>query len=198
MRYKAEQHDFIYDPNPPYQIIESKYLSRAELHQIEILENALEIYWNKKRTPHTLRYITEGYGIFDFLIDLGSFFVEKKDFHKYTLKDVYTIIFDFVKKEYPNDLVLQELIAIDYYAYSKVKPQVLFVEEMSRTEKFKLINALQLNHHKYSFMVFPIHFDFQLFENQGIIELSDCNMIVQYDGVNKPTIVKDAPIFEVV
>ena len=195
VRHKAQQHGFVYDPNPPYQIIESNYLSRAELHQIEILENALEIYWNKKRTLNTLRYVAEKYSIFDFFIGLGSHFVEKKDFHKYALKDVYTIIFDFVKHEYPDDIVLQELIMIDYYTYSKVKPQILFVEEMPRADKFKLINALELNHHKYSFMVFPIHFDFQLFEKQGIIKVCDCNMIVQYNGVNKPIIV-DASLVE--
>ncbi len=194
VRYKAEQHGFVYDPNPPYQIIESNYLSRAELHQIEILENALEIYWNKKRTLNTLRYVTEKYSIFDFFIGLGCFFVEKKDFHKYALKDVYTIICDFVKKEYADDIVLQELITIDYYAYGKVKPQVLFVEETPRTEKFKLINALHLNHHKYSFMVFPIHFDFALFEEKGIVEPCENTMIVQYDGVNKATIVKNSHV----
>ncbi len=194
VRYKAEQHGFVYDPNPPYQIIESNYLSRAELHQIEILENALEIYWNKKRTLNTLRYVAEKYSIFDFFIGLGSFFVEKKDFHKYALKDVYTIIYDFVKKEYADDIVLHELITIDYYAYSKVKPQILFGEEMLRTEKFKLINALHLNHHKYSFMVFPIHFDFALFEEKGIVGPYENTMIVQYDGVNKATIVKNSHV----
>ena len=195
VRHKAEQHGFVYDPNPPYQIIESNYLSRAELHQIELLENALEIYWNKKRTLNTLRYVTGKYSIFDFLIGLGSHFVEKKDFHKYALKDVYTIISDYVKYDFADDIVLQELIMIDYYAYSKVKPQILFVEEMPRADKFKLINALELNHHKYSFMVFPIHFNFQLFEKQGIIEFGDYNMIVQYDGLNKPVIV-DASLVE--
>ena len=191
VRHKAEQHGFVYDPNPPYQIIESNYLSRAELHQIEILENALEIYWNKNRTQRTLRYVAEKYSIFDFLIGLGNAFVAKKEFHKYALKDVYDIIFAFAKAQYADDLILQELIVIDYYAFSKIKPQILYVEEMPKTEKFKLINALQLNHHKFSYVIFPIGFDFQLFENQGIIELTDYNMIIQYDGVNKPTIVKE-------
>jgi anaerobic magnesium-protoporphyrin IX monomethyl ester cyclase len=189
VRHKAEQHGFIYDPNPPYQIIESNYLSRAELHQIEILENALEIYWNKGRTLRTLRYVTEKYSIFDFFIALGNAFVAKKAFHKYALKDVYEILFAFAKAEYPEDTVLHELILIDYYTYNKVKPQILFIEETPKTEKFKLINALHLNHHKYSFMVFPIGFDFQVFESQGIIERCEYDMIVQYDGVNKPTIV---------
>lgn len=191
VRHKAEQHGFVYDPNPPYQIIESNYLSRAELHQIEILENALEIYWNKKRTQYTLRYVTEKYSIFDFLIGLGNAFLEKRDFHKYVLKDVYNTIFDFVKTEYADDFVLQDLVAIDYYSYGKVKPQVLFVEELPKAEKFQLINQLHLNHHKYAFVVFPIRFDFALFEEKNSIQASKSTIIFQYDGINKATIVKN-------
>jgi len=40
VRHKAAQHDFVYDPLPPYQIIESKYLSREQLSQIVILKIA--------------------------------------------------------------------------------------------------------------------------------------------------------------
>ncbi|MBL7818749.1 MAG: DUF4080 domain-containing protein [Saprospiraceae bacterium] len=195
VRHKHEQHGFVFDPNPPYQIIESNYLSRAELHQIEILENALEIYWNKKRTPHTLRYVTDSknsdgkrYSIFDFLIGLGNAFVAQKEFHKYTLKDVFHIISEFVKDKYPEDKVLQDLIAIDYFSFNKIKPQLLFVEEVSRAEKFQLLNRLKLNHNKYSFIVFNIGFDFSLFEKNGTVELGDYTMIVQYDGQNKPVI----------
>ena len=194
VRHKFAEHGFVFDPNPPYQIIESNYLSRAELHQIEVLENALEIYWNKKRTLHTLRYATAQYSIFDFLIGLGNAFVAQKDFHKYALKDVFNIIFDFVKTEYPDDTVLQELIAIDYYAFSKIKPQILFVEELPRTAKFELINHLSLNHHKFNFVVFPISFNFDLFEEKNTIEPLESNIIFQYDGTNKPTIVKSQAV----
>ena len=38
-------------------------------------------------------------------------------------------------------------------------------------------------------MVFSIGFDFALFEENGVVEPCEYDMIVQYDGVNKPTIV---------
>jgi anaerobic magnesium-protoporphyrin IX monomethyl ester cyclase len=190
MRTKHEQHGFVYDPNPPYQLIESKYLSREQLHQIEILENALEIYWNKKRAFHTLKYVTETYSIFDFLRLLGNHFLERKEFHQHTLKDVYEILHDFAQKQYPNDIILHQFIAIDYYSYGKVKPQILFVDELPKADKFKLINHLGLNHHKYTFVVFPIAFDFDIFEKEGRIEKGDFEMIVQYNGLTKGEILR--------
>ena len=188
-RIKADQHGYVYDPNPPYQIIESKYLSREQLHQIEIMENALEIYWNKKRAFHTLKYVTETYGIFDFLCLLGNHFIERKEFHQHTLKDVYEILHDCAQKHYPNDTILHQLIAIDYFSYGKVKPQILFVEELPKADKFKLINHLGLNHHKYTFVVFFISFDFAIFEKEGRVERGDFEMIVQYNGLTKGEII---------
>lgn len=48
VRDTYQQHHYVFDPNPPYQIIESDYLSKDALYQITQLEFALEAYWNKK------------------------------------------------------------------------------------------------------------------------------------------------------
>jgi anaerobic magnesium-protoporphyrin IX monomethyl ester cyclase len=190
MRVKTEQHGFIYDPNPPYQIIESNYLSRAELFQIEVLENALEIYWNKKRSLHTLKYVTNHYSIFDFLSGLGTFFSEKKDFHKYNLTDVFEILADYSAKTYPDDIVLKELIGIDYYLFHKVKPKSLFLEEVEKSEKYKLIDMMNLNPHKFRYLVFPISFNFDVFVEDLRVEKKDTHLIVQYTGTEKAETVK--------
>ncbi len=189
VRYKAEQHGFIYDPNPPYQIIESKYLSRQQLAEIELLEHALEVYWNKKRTIFTLKYITENDSIFDFLAGLGAFFQTKKDLHKYSLTDVYEIIFAFAKEKYPNDSIMLELINIDYFLFSKTKPKFLFGEEMPASQKNKLIAALKLNHHKYRHVILPLSFDFEVFMQENKIEKADFQLIIQYSGTEKPIVI---------
>ena len=41
LRNKFEKHGFKFDPNPPYQIIESHYLSKEELHKITVVEQSL-------------------------------------------------------------------------------------------------------------------------------------------------------------
>jgi len=194
VRDKYEQHGFVFDKNPPYQIIQSNYLSAAQLHQITLLEHALEIYWNKKRTIHTLKYITQHYSIFDFLLGLGTYFSSVKDVHQYTLKDVYEIIHQYAVHHYPNDSIIQELIAIDYYIQHKIKPQQLFIQEIEHTEKFQLIHQLALNHHKKRFIILPISFDFDVYLQQNIIEKNPSKLVIQYNGTSAPEIIKTSII----
>ncbi len=189
VREKYEQYGFEFDEMPPYQIIKSNFLSAAQLHQITQLEHAVEVYWNKKRTIHTLKYVTEHYSIFDFLLGLGIYFGEVSDYHKYSLADVYHIITQFAEKNFPNDKVLKHLIAVDYYLQNKVRPQILFLEEIAKTEKSQIIQQLKLNHHQFRFVMLPLCFDFKKYETENKIEQGDFNLILQYSGVAKPQVV---------
>ncbi|OFY82392.1 MAG: B12-binding domain-containing radical SAM protein [Bacteroidetes bacterium RIFCSPLOWO2_12_FULL_35_15] len=191
MRDKHKEHEFVFDPNPPYQIIESKYLSKEQLNQIVVVENALEIYWNKNKTIRTLKYVTKQYSIFDFLLGLGNYFVERREFHKYSLKDVYEIIFQFAEIHYSNDNTLKQLIAIDYYLQAKIKPQTLFLEEIPLNEKRRLIEKLNLNHHKFRYIILPVEFDLRLFEKESTIENNANNLIIQYNGTSEAEVIFD-------
>jgi anaerobic magnesium-protoporphyrin IX monomethyl ester cyclase len=194
VRHKHEQHGYVYDPLPPYQIIKSNYLSKEELFKITALENALEIYWNKKRAYNTLKYVTANYSIFDFLLELGLHFATIREYHKYSLKDVYEIINQFVDKNYPDDNVLKELVGIDYYMHHKVRPQIILIDEVSRDAKNSLIQKLKLNHHKYRYVILPLGFDFKLFDDNNKIEKNLSNLIIQYNGTSKPEIIYDMTI----
>ena len=185
VRYKYKEHGFVFDENPPYQIIRSNYLTEDELNKIVKLEHALEIYWNKKRAVNTLRYITQKYSSFDFLMGLGEYFGTKKEYHQYSLTDVFDIITEYAKLTHPNDLILQELIAVDYYLHYKVKPKTLYLEEVSREEKQRVIAEQKLNHHRFRYVVLPLSFDFETFllKNEVISEAH--RLIVEYSGETK-------------
>lgn len=189
VRDKHNEHGFVFDPNPPYQIIESNYLTKEQLAQIVQLEHALEIYWNGKKALNTLRYVTKNYSIFDFLLGLGIHFGTVRDYHKYSLDDVFEIMTQFAKKEYPNDAILQQLIAVDYYLHFKVKPKALFLEEITQSEKIKIIDEHQLNHHKFRFVILPLTFDFNALIQQNKIESGNYKLILQYNGVDKAEII---------
>ncbi len=189
VREKYEEHQYQFDPNPPYQIIESRYLSREELHQMTQLEFALEAYWNKKRLIHTLKYVTTQYSIFDFLLGLGKYFALRSNYHKHTLMQIYEIAYDYVKRHFPNDKTLQQLFAVDYYLQHKIKPKILFLEEMPREEKNQLIEVLKLNHHKYRYGVFNIDFDFETYRNLHEIKKSIKPLVIQYSGTEQASVV---------
>jgi radical SAM superfamily enzyme YgiQ (UPF0313 family) len=189
VREKYEQHHYQFDPEPPYQIIESDYLSKDELHQITQLEFALEAYWNKKRLINTLKYITLHYSIFDFLLGLGKYFDQQSDYHKHTLEDLYRIAYDYLSANYPDDKILQQLFAVDYYLQHKTKPKPLFIEEMSRPEKNALIEQFKLNHHKFRFGIFDLDFDFPVFQHEHLIQKSKQPLVIQYNGTEKARII---------
>lgn len=189
VREKYEKHGFKFDPNPPYQIIESNYLSAEQLHQITLVEHSLEVYWNKKRAPHTLKYITTNYSIFDFLLGLGLHFESKRDLHKFSLNDIFEIMTEYVSEKFSDDPIINQLVAIDYYLHHKVKPQTLFIEEIERTEKNKIIEDEKLNHHKFRYIMLPLQFNFNAFEKENIIENKNSTLIIQYDGVNKAKVI---------
>lgn len=189
VREKYEKYGYVFDPIAPYQIIKSNYLSEQELSDITKLEHALEIYWNKKRLPNTLIYITKHYSIFDFLLGLGKYFESRSSFFSYTALDIYNIANDFIAINYADNTIIKELLAIDYYLQYKIKPAEKFIQEISKKEKFSHLEKLQLAHQKFRYTVIPINFDFQLFKQDHVIFKQPELLVIQYDGVNKPILI---------
>jgi anaerobic magnesium-protoporphyrin IX monomethyl ester cyclase len=188
MRHKTAQHGYIYDPVAPYQIIESNYLSKHELAQIVLLEEALEIYWNKNRTRYSLQYITAYYSIFDFLLGLGNYFNTHSNFHKHGIKDIYGIIQTYALLHYADDKILQQLIAINYYLQHKVKPADMFVVEVPKINQIHIMQQLGLNHHKYRFAMLPISFNWDEFVQYNHIIPANDVAIITFTGTTKPTL----------
>lgn len=182
VRDKHNQHGFVFDKNPPYQIIESNYLSKEDLVNIVHLENALEIYWNDKRAVQTLKYVTLNYSIFDFLMGLGIYFSTKNTTHQYTLKDIYINLYEYVIRQYPNDKTLHNLVAIEYFLHHKVKPQILFMEDLPKTEKKQQLQQMNLNTLKYRHIIIPIQFNYSTFVTENKIEQSNRPLVIQYSG----------------
>jgi anaerobic magnesium-protoporphyrin IX monomethyl ester cyclase len=185
VRERYEQYGFIFDPNPPYQIIESNYLSKDELHSITLLEEALELYWNKGRAKNTLLYAENKVGIFQFLLNLGRWFSEKSNFHKHSLDDSFQLLNSFVLKDFPSDSVFTELIALDYYLHFKVKPKLQFISEPDLKVKSQVLKALSANQNKYRFIVVQLSFSFSQFLRDSTILNSSNFVCIAYTGTEK-------------
>lgn len=183
VRDKHEKYGYSFDPNPPYQIIKSDFLTEEELNQILLLEEALEIYWNKKRAVHTLKYVAAKYSVFDFMHQLGVYFNKQYDFHNHTLFNVYDALYNFILDYYPNDKTLSKLLTIDYHLNYKVKPQQRFLPEVDKMLKQELILKYKLDHHRYRFVILAL--DDQLKECIPYLN-SNSYLAIQYTGLNKP------------
>ncbi|MBP6430258.1 MAG: DUF4080 domain-containing protein [Ferruginibacter sp.] len=189
VRDKYEQYGYQFDFMPPYQIIKSNFLSAEELHKITLLENALEIYWNKKRAEHTLKFITTNHSIFNFLLGLGQLFQTKYNAQHYTLNNIYTVLNEYITTHFANNTALQQLAAVDYCLQHKVKPASIFYEEINKEQKFEIINQLQLNHHKYRYTAIAIDFDWEIFVQTQCLQPAKNILLFEYNGTNFPNLI---------
>jgi anaerobic magnesium-protoporphyrin IX monomethyl ester cyclase len=189
IRNKYKEHGFEFNKMPPYQIVASYYLSENEIKNILLIEEVLEIYWNKKRATHTLKYISSNFSIFDFLLGLGHYFKDKTGFDKYDTGDIYNNLYDFSNLYCPENIVIQQLIALDYYLHYKVKPKIRFLPEIEKALRTRIFKEYKLNHHKFRFIIHHINFKLEKYFNENVLEFADDLLIVQYDGVNKALII---------
>lgn len=186
IRKNYREHAYQFDPSPPYQIIESKYLSKQEIEEIALAEHALDIYWNKKRATNTLKYVTATYSIFDFLRGLGMYREKQPN---QGLTGIYIALHEYSHQCFRGDSILTGLIAMDYYLQHKVKPGIRFLPEISKAEKNEIIDSLKLNHHKYRYVMHRVHFAVGKMLNHGIAEPSSDLLIIEFTGVDQPRVI---------
>jgi anaerobic magnesium-protoporphyrin IX monomethyl ester cyclase len=188
VREKYAQHGFVFDPEPPYEVIESNYLSRHELAQLKLVEHALELYWNKPRAVRTLKYVTTRYSIFDFLLGLGACFAERCEFHRYTIPDVYERLLVFAQRQHPDDTILHGLIDLDFCLLQKERPRPLFLREVDEAQKTALIEAFQADsahrlNGKTRYLALALPFDWSAFEEEQRVVRGEYGVLLVYDGV---------------
>jgi radical SAM superfamily enzyme YgiQ (UPF0313 family) len=188
-RAEANEHLQIFDKSAPYQIIESKYLSKMELHELSLVEHVLDVYWNKPRAHNTLLYVLKSMSIFEFMHQLGLFAENRINFHQYSLIQLFDVLFQFANENYPDDKILHELIAIDYYLLHKVRPGQRYLTEVEMSYKNSKLLALAQNIHLFRFMVLPVSFGVDYWiRNKKIVAVKD-EIVIKYFGTQFPEII---------
>lgn len=188
LRINHEKYGYKFDENAPYEIMESQFMSPLELHKATLVEKALDMYWNKKRAVNTLHYVSSTGSIFEFLLGLGEYFEAHYQFHKHALLDIYEALCKYAQLAHTDDEVLLQLIYLDYYSYSKIKPHDLFRLEPDKKEQNTALTELGLNIHQFRYAYFPVSFDVKHWLNNFEIKEKNNMLIVRYTGRDKPVI----------
>ncbi|MBQ8293215.1 MAG: DUF4080 domain-containing protein [Bacilli bacterium] len=134
------EHGYIYDQNPPYEIIENKYISKEELQEIHKVEATLEKFYNSNRFKNLWEYIKNNNLITDyyqFFLDFYNY-LDKLSFSyfDYQVIDLFNHFDDFLKSSFLNIYNdLHEMLIIDYYSFYKVKPKLWRSTTLSKEEK---------------------------------------------------------------
>lgn len=187
VREKHANYGFVFDEQPPYQIIRSNFLSEEELRKITMVEDMLELYWNKGRTHHALKYVTQKTSIFNYFLALAQGIVPLMRTPEFTLYRSYEEMLKFNRDYFQQDAIVDQLLSLDYFLQYKVRPS-RFANEMEKPELNAFIHELGLNHHQFRFVALPIGFNWVKWKSVSEIHESNEIVLLAYDGKLKPEI----------
>lgn len=164
--YEQKQFGYLVQENAPYEIISNHYLSEQDINIIHIVEESLEIYWNKNFMSKNLEAITKNLDSpFDFFYHLGKLFLmEKKSFHRYQLSDVFQILELYLGQS--NDIFE---IRKDYLMYHNIKPKIYWDNSVNKNE---LIRLFHKSHKQYNIN--------ELYKYSTIIQYKNDYLLVIY------------------
>ena len=146
LRNNAPKFDYVYDENPPYQIISNKFISKAELERIHDAEHALEKFWNSGRFPNTMqRLISQEYKnrYFELFDEIAEFYNKNNLPHfAYQLEDLFNFLNSFLETK---SIDAKPTLRDDYYSNFSARPSGFWCEIMDKKEKKKVLNTISLD-----------------------------------------------------
>ena len=104
-----EEHEYIYDHNPPYEIIQNKYLSKDELGEIHKVEETLEKFYNSGIFKTFWSYFKNNQVIdyYQFFLDLYNYLDSQNfSFLKYQIIDLFFSLNNFISNYFKESIVI--------------------------------------------------------------------------------------------
>jgi len=119
LREIAEYYSYEFQNHPPYQILNSKYISYSEITRLTQIEKLLELYYNSRDFKLSLNYIVnEIYKgeAFSFYTDFADFWHKEELFTRGHRKDAeYNFLMRFVEENHAGySTVVNEKLKYDY------------------------------------------------------------------------------------
>lgn len=123
LRKNALAHGYTFDDYPPYEIVSNKYMSVEQVENFRLVEEALDIYYNKERAVSILEYLIKNKmdSSFELFLNLGTRLRETKITDAY---DYYQILIDVIKKMKYFDKTVSDLFIYTYLYKYPIRPKI--------------------------------------------------------------------------
>ena len=147
IRREADLHDYNYSSNPPYEIIDNKYISKEELELIHKVEIFLEIYWNKGFMNNTIKMIVEEMkNPFLFFQNLSIYYQENNlSYKRYQLFEIFSNLKEYLISINDFKQKYMESMKLDYLNYNNIKPKVFWLEDIKKQEVIRKFHQANQN-----------------------------------------------------
>lgn len=166
---KAQYYEMKYQDQPPYEILQTKWISFEEILKIKLVEEMLEVYYNSGQFEITMKLMDVLFPkAFDFFLELGEFYEQKGYLDvKHTRNRRCEILIEFIEYKRKNDLtIIREALTFDIYyrENAKSRPSFAGISRISKSVYRKLCPNGKLSHAELFHYRFPQKQDLYLRE----------------------------------
>lgn len=139
LRIRANDHQYIYMDQAPYEMLGNNVLSFDDILQIKQVEDVLEKYWNAHRIDNTVSYvISHTFDTpFDFFQEFGTYW-DTQGWSRigHQLEDLFQRLYQFLQSRKTAHLhMIKALLTIDYLQNHKYRPRKSWIAEQRKKEE---------------------------------------------------------------
>ena len=132
---RAEEYGIVYQSEPPYEVLCTRWLSYEDLQELKRVERMLELFYNSGQFGHTLTALEKWFeSPYDMFLSLAEFYRERRFFVNSPSRNYrYEILLEFVKglKAGENaEALFRELLTFDVYLREKAKSRPVFARDI--------------------------------------------------------------------
>ena len=141
LRKENQKYGYIFDTNPPYEIISSHDLSIQDIENIHLVEDILEKYWNSGKMPLTMNTLIKQIDSpFYFFLSFGKYYQEQqfKTIH-FQNDELFSYLHQYLQILHID---LEQILIEDYLRLSKVKPKRWWKPTLDKQEAKQVLHEL--------------------------------------------------------
>lgn len=149
LRRQADSLGYVYQEDPPYEIIKTAWLSEQDLKDIHLAEEALDLYWNKHCFPKAMDLLLEASpSPFRLFWDIGKFFVAAGyPFHQYSHPELFRRLAEFAERERSEKGdEIRDSLKWEYLSSFRLKPRIWWKERPDRITRNSILRNFRLAH----------------------------------------------------
>lgn len=160
MNNLIEEHDYVYMPQAPYQVISNKYMDYNIMRKLQIFVDVLELYYNSGRFRHTITNLIKQYNqdAYSFFADFAQYW-QKQNLHlaPHSPKNLYVFLYNFIlqNNKFKDKLYIYNVLKFDALLTDngKIKISTLPWQEISKqsTDEFYMSEQALPYIHNYQF-----------------------------------------------
>lgn len=173
MHKEASLYGYKYSNEAPYEVIENNFMSKDDINEIHLTEEAFEVYYNSGIIPEATKIIFEyEKNIFEFYHQLGQNLIKNKG-----LENIFIHIDNYVKTKKYYDQIHEKLI-YDYLNHFNIKPKAWWNESLdAATKKQKLREIYSKNENNFNLL--------DLYKYSILVKLQNCYILAIYKPNDK-------------